>query len=96
MANDNSVSPEVAAAVSSALDGNHQPVAETNGPLLLTMTEAAKVLGVSRSTLWRMVKEKMLAPVEITPRVFRISRHSVQELAARHSRYQPVKRGPQT
>lgn len=94
LANDRSVPPEVAEGIDRILDGESQPTSDGNGPLLLTMTDAAKMLGVSRSTLWRLVKEKVLEPVEITPRVFRVSRKSVEEVAARCSKYKPVRRGP--
>ena len=62
-------------------------------PLLLTMTAAAKLLGVSRVTLWRMVKDGDIRPVEITPNVFRIRRQDLNKIASRYAKYRPTPRG---
>lgn len=74
-------------------NGYHSHDNAEQQPLLMTMTAAAHFLGVSRVTMWRMVKEGVLQPVEITPRVFRIRRQDVQDLASKRSRYDPAPRG---
>ena len=45
---------------------------EPTGPLLLGMSAAAKRLGVSRATLWRMVRSGRLRKIEILPGSFRL------------------------
>jgi excisionase family DNA binding protein len=49
-------------------------------PLLLGMTESAKLLGVSRATLWRMVKDGRLTKVEIYHNAFRLRRSDILAL----------------
>lgn len=96
LANDNTIPPDITEAISDLLEGRlamNQTVS-ADEPLLMTMTAAANLLGVSRVTMWRMVKTGILKPVEITPRVFRMSRHDIKKFVDRHSKYLPVKRGP--
>lgn len=52
-------------------------------PLLLTQKQAASALGISRVTLWRMTREAVFAPVEITPGHFRYRREEVEAVARR-------------
>ena len=54
-------------------------------PLLLGMGEAASYLGVSRPTLWRIIKAGRLEKVELFPGSFRIRRKDVEELAMQRS-----------
>jgi len=49
-------------------------------PLLLTMGEATKILGVSRATLWRMIRDGRLAKVEIYCGAYRLRRLDVINL----------------
>lgn len=95
LSNDHTVSTKFAEAVFDMLDGRslQSHAAVPDHPLLMTMTAAANLLGVSRVTMWRMVKEGVVQPVEITPRVFRIRRQDVQDLASKRSRYKPAPRG---
>ena len=53
----------------------------TDGPLLLTQKEAANALGISRVTLWRLTREAVFAPVELTPGNFRYRRDEVEAVA---------------
>jgi len=46
------------------------------------MPSAAKFLGVSRATLWRMTKAGQLAKVEVLPGSFRVRRADLQAIAA--------------
>ena len=57
-----------------------------NGPLLLTISEAARRLNLSRNTVRRIVKEGRLARVEIYTGSFRLRRLDVEALAAGRSR----------
>lgn len=50
-------------------------------PLLVTQAQAAKLLGLSRVTVWRMAKEGMLHPVEILPGSFRYAFEEIEGLA---------------
>jgi len=96
LANDNTIPPDITEAISNLLEGRlaMNQIVSADEPLLMTMTAAAEFLGVSRVTMWRMVKDGILKPIEITPRVFRISRHDINKFVDRHSKYLPVKRGP--
>ena len=89
----NAVSPKLLSALLSAtdeqrtaaqrlLEGQPPPAALTaGGALLLRMHEAAKLVGVSRSTFWRIVKSGRLEPVEIMPGTFRVRRLDIERLA---------------
>ena len=55
---------------------------EPKGPLLVGMGEGAKFLGVSRATLWRMIKVGRLAKVEVLKESFRLRRADLEALAA--------------
>lgn len=52
-----------------------------DGPLLLTQKQAARALGVSRVTLWRMTREAVFHPVEITTGNFRYRREEIEAVA---------------
>ena len=65
-----------------SLRGEQPPAAPSpTGPLLLTMGDAADLLGVCRSTLWRMIRRKKLNPVEIMPGTFRVRRVDIDRIA---------------
>lgn len=49
--------------------------------LLLSQKKAAKLLDVSRVTIWRMTKEKILHPVEIFPGTLRYRLSELAQLA---------------
>ena len=57
--------------------------APVDGPLLMSMGEAAKFLNVSRGTLWRMVKEGRLEKVEIYHNAYRLRRSDILDLVNR-------------
>ena len=48
------------------------------GPLLLGMGAAAKYLGVSRPTLWRMLRDGRLKKVEVRSNSFRVCRRDLE------------------
>ena len=54
----------------------------TTGPLLLGMAASAKLLGVSRATLWRMMKVGKLERVEVLPGSHRLRRTDVEAIAS--------------
>jgi predicted DNA-binding transcriptional regulator AlpA len=54
----------------------------TSGPLLLGMSASAKLLGVSRATLWRMTNLGVLQKIEILPGSFRLRRADLEAFAA--------------
>ncbi len=75
--------PEQQKHIERILDGNgpDQPPPPT-GPLLLGMSAAAKLAGVSRATIWRMCKARRLTKVEILPGSYRIRRAEIESIAA--------------
>ncbi len=76
-------SPEQLEAIDRILDGKiDQPRPAANGPLLLGMGAAAKLLGISRPTLWRMLRAGRLEAVEILPGSRRVRRADVEAVAA--------------
>ena len=54
----------------------------TPGPLLMGMSASAKLLGVSRATLWRMTKAGLLQKIEVLPGSFRLRRADLEAIAA--------------
>lgn len=78
-------SPEQTAMVDRVLAGelNPRPVVRPPGSMLVGMGEAARILGVSRGTLWRMIKSGTLPRVEILPGSFRIRRIDLEKFAER-------------
>lgn len=50
--------------------------------ILLTQKQAAKLLSVSRITVWRMVKDGVLTPIEILPGTFRYPAEQVFKLGS--------------
>jgi predicted site-specific integrase-resolvase len=54
---------------------------------LLTATEAAQVLRVSRETVWRYWRVGRLDRVEFNPRVHRYTRASIDRLIAEATRH---------
>ena len=55
---------------------------ERRGPLLVSMGPAAQFLGVSRSTLWRMIQAGRLDRVEVFTNSFRVRREDLEAIAA--------------
>ena len=78
--------PEQQQAIDRILAGIVPPVSEPpQGPLLLRMKDAAKLLNCSRPTLWRICRAGKLKRIEILPNSFRVTRKSVEELAGYRS-----------
>ncbi len=80
--------PNVQAEIDRVLEGKpptSQPDVPT-APLLLGMSAAAKFLGVSRATLWRICRAGRLKKVEILPGSFRLNRADIIALATRKNR----------
>ena len=64
------------ARVDSILEGTATEATPTDRRLL-SMTDTAKVLGMSRQTIWRMVKEERLPVVEIRAGRYRVPSASI-------------------
>ena len=75
--------PEQLACIDRILDGRPEaPRPVPAGPLLLGMSASAQWLGVSRATLWRMIKAGRLGKVEVLPGSFRLRRCDLESLAS--------------
>ena len=75
--------PEAQEAIDRILEGRIPAKAEAaTGPLLCGMSPAAKYLGVSRATLWRMIKAGRLGRIEVLPNSFRVRRAELEALAS--------------
>lgn len=57
-------------------------VRQTTGPVLLGMGAAAQYLGVSRATLWRVLRAGKIEKVELFHGSFRVRRQDLEDLAA--------------
>ena len=74
--------PETQAAIDALLEGRSQVQTAPTGPLLYGMDAGAKFLGVSRSTLWRILKSGKITPVEIRPGSYKVRRADLEKIAA--------------
>lgn len=76
--------PDVQAEIGRLLDGDIpvRPAIPASGPLLLAMGEGARFLGVSRATLWRMIRDGRLGRIEVLPGSFRVRRADLEAFAA--------------
>ncbi len=57
-----------------------RPPVPIETPLLMGMGDSAKFLGVSRATLWRMIRDGRLTKVEIYHNAFRLRRSDILAL----------------
>jgi excisionase family DNA binding protein len=75
--------PEKQAQIDDILEGRAQaPFQSSTGPLLYGMSAAAKVLGVSRATLWRILRSGRLPKIEVLPGSFRVRRADLEVFAS--------------
>lgn len=65
--------------VQSVLQGEGHNL-DSKQPLLLTKRQVQKLLNISRTTLWRMIKAGILTVVEIYPGMERISSDCIERL----------------
>ena len=56
-------------------------VNRNTGPLLMGMSAGAQFLGVSRTTLWRLIKDGRLPRLEIRPGSYRLRKSDIEKLA---------------
>ena len=75
--------PEQQRAIDRILAGEPlgQSHANRSGPLLLTMTAAAKLAGISRTSFWRVCHAREIQRIEILPGSYRVRREDVEALA---------------
>jgi hypothetical protein len=85
LSSDASLSAPERLALQRVLDGTTEQVgaraSAADGPLLITQKVAAKLLSVSRVTVWRRTKERVLHPVEILPGTWRYTYAEIVALA---------------
>lgn len=73
--------PDRLTEIDQILEGKSESEIPT-GPLLLNMTESAKLLGCSRTCLWRILRAGKLKRIELFPGSYRLRRADVEALAA--------------
>ncbi|MDP1581598.1 MAG: helix-turn-helix domain-containing protein [Candidatus Didemnitutus sp.] len=97
---DETVAPEMRDALIAILAGKLS-CGQSIDPKLLTMAEAARQLGVSRTWFWKKVRAEKNKPnptfpsVEIQPGVFRFRRQDLLAFSARLAAYEPSSRSGQ-
>lgn len=96
--NDDQVDSRIAELITKVLEGSFSEVTDSRSsysdePLLLKMNDAAKRLGVSRVTFWRLVNSGAIRPIEIFEGVFRYNYRDLIEFSQQRSRYTPKARG---
>lgn len=76
--------PEQQEKIDRILDDKAPAEVETpSGPLLMGMSDAARLLGVSRASMWRMiVKYGRIKRVELFPGSYRVRRADIEAIAA--------------
>lgn len=80
---DATLTPAERQALASALSGGHRPPGSAAGALLVNQKEAARLLGMSRVTVWRLTVEGVFALVEVRPGTFRYRREEIEAFAER-------------
>jgi excisionase family DNA binding protein len=74
--------PDVQAKIDRILEGKEvtqeRPV---TGPLLMGMSASARLLGISRATLWRVIRAGRLKKIEVLPGSYRLRRQDLLALA---------------
>jgi len=74
--------PEQVAAIDRILAVETKPERrEPKAPFLVGMSEGARLLGLSRATLWRMIRAGRLEKVEVLPGSFRLRRGDLEAIA---------------
>ncbi|AHF92720.1 hypothetical protein OPIT5_23470 [Opitutaceae bacterium TAV5] len=58
-----------------------RPSGPDGPPLLVTQQQVAKTLNLSRVTIWRMTRDRLLHPVEVLPGTWRYQWNEVARLA---------------
>jgi excisionase family DNA binding protein len=79
--------PEQLAMIDRALEGRSEERAARSGPLLMQVRDAAKLLGVHRATIWRLVKAGRLTPVPLLGGV-RIRREEIEGIVLGKGRHE--------
>src|ERR1019366_8775274 len=75
--------PDQQEIIDQILEGRFSATSEVpTGPLLLGMGKGAQFLGVSRGTLWRMIRDGRLGKVEVLPGSYRVRRADLEAVAA--------------
>lgn len=74
-------SPDQQAAIDAILEGRKPDEQTIQGPLLMGVEEGAKFMGVSRTTLWRIIKSGDIKPIEYRPGSYKVRRQDLERVA---------------
>lgn len=72
--------PQQQMEIDQIFEGKIKPDVPT-GPLLMSMSAAAKFLGVGRCTVWRMCRAGRLQKVEVLPNSYRLRKTDLEAIA---------------
>jgi excisionase family DNA binding protein len=76
-----SASEDAMARAIPVLQGRVMPKGPPDDPRLVRVTQAARLLGISRISIWRMMRSGLIASVELLPGLRRIPKSEIDRLA---------------
>ncbi len=63
------------------MDAPNRETTQRVAPLLLSLDDAALMLGISKRTLWTLIEDGTLEPVRLGRRITRLRRADIETLA---------------
>lgn len=67
-------------------DPDARPARPITGPMLMGVGAAAKLMGISRGTMWRILQAGLIEKVELFPGSYRLRRSDIEDLIEGRSR----------
>ena len=87
---DGTLTAQQRATLRDLIEGRAATRLTADAPLLLNCKQAAKLLGISRVTLWRMTKAGYFLPVEILPGTSRYRYEEVEAISRLGKNARPI------